>query len=119
MPKLKMRLTPRIALAVTTGVVGLAGCGGGEETGADGDGAAVVAMRDDLTFAPARIAVAPGATITWRNHGAVPHDVVADGIRSPLVRGGEEWSTRAPGAAGELAYRCSLHPGMRGRIVVE
>jgi plastocyanin len=101
-------------MATSALAAALVGCGG-----SDGGGAAAVEMRDDLTFAPARITVAPGTTIAWRNDGAVPHDVVARGIRSPLVGGGEEWTTRAPDDAGELAYRCSLHPGMRGRIVVE
>ncbi len=115
MPKLKDGVGRKLALAAMAGVVVLAGCGGGDDAGGS---AAVVEMTDELTFAPARISVAPGETITWRNTGEVPHDVVASGIRSPLVRGGEEWSTEAPETAGELAYVCSLHPGMRGRIVV-
>ena len=120
MPKLKTEICSTSALAVATAVaLALAGCGGGGDDGSGADAAAVVEMTDELTFAPAEITVAPGQTISWRNDGEVPHDVVADGIRSPLVRGGEEWSTQAPAEAGELAYVCSLHPGMRGRIVVE
>jgi plastocyanin len=116
MPKTKDGSIRKIALAAIVGVVGLAGCGGDD---AGGSAAATVEMTDELTFAPARISVAPGQTITWRNGGEVPHDVVARGIRSPLVRGGEEWSAPAPEATGELAYVCSLHPGMQGVIVVE
>lgn len=112
MPKTKLAMVPMSALAAA--VIALGGCGGG-----DGSDSAVVEMTDALTFAPPRISVAAGETITWRNTGEVPHDVVARGIRSPLVRGGEEWSTEAPDAAGELAYVCSLHPGMRGTVVVE
>lgn len=123
MPKLKDGGGRKIALVAIAGVVALAGCGGGDDGGAGGDGggggSAEVEMTDELTFAPPRISVAPGATISWRNVGEIPHDIVARGIRSPLVRGGEEWSTQAPREAGELAYACSLHPGMRGRIVVE
>ncbi|MDO8187321.1 cupredoxin domain-containing protein [Conexibacter sp. JD483] len=112
MPKNKCATILKSALVVTA--VALGGCGGGEQSGG-----VAVEMRDDLTFAPAEITVAPGQEIRWRNDGEVPHDVVAEGIGSPLVRGGEEWSTEAPAAAGTLAYACSLHPGMRGRIVVE
>ena len=120
MPKPIAGLGSTSALAVAAAVaLALAGCGGGGAPRRAAAGGAGVEMTDELTFAPAEITVAPGQTISWRNDGEVPHDVVARGIRSPLVRGGEEWSTQAPTDAGALAYACSLHPGMRGRIVVE
>ncbi len=119
MPKLNTGIASRIALAVTAAALALGGCGGGGDDGGGSGGGAEVEMTDELTFAPPRISVTPGETITWRNVGEVPHDVVARGIRSPLVRGGETWPTTAPDEPGELAYVCSLHPGMRGRIVVE
>lgn len=94
------------------------GCGS-DDSGDTAD-SATVAMNDDLSFDPQRIEVAPGTTITWHNEGEVPHDVVASSrasFRSPLVRAGEHYETTAP-ASGTVDYRCTLHPGMEGTIVV-
>lgn len=115
--------SPIFALAgisIVFAATAVAGCGGGGEEATDGASGATVEMRDDLTFAPARVAVAPGARIAWHNTGAVPHDVVAEsgaGFRSPTVREGGRWETTVRDA-GTIRYLCTLHPGMRGTIEV-
>lgn len=78
-------------------------------------GVSDVAVRDD-EFVPAAVAVPPGTTVTWRWEGANQHNVHADGFESPLQTEGEFAQTFA--APGTYGYRCTLHPFMRGEVVV-
>jgi plastocyanin len=71
----------------------------------------------DLKFLPPAIEVKPGTEVTWRFvDGAVPHNVKGDGFASPTQSRGT-WSHRFA-QAGEYRYRCDLHAGMDGRVVV-
>ena len=71
----------------------------------------------DLKFLPPAIEVPPGTEVTWRFvDGSVPHNVKGDGFAS---------ETRSRGTfghrferAGDYRYRCDLHAGMEGRVVV-
>ncbi|QKY19434.1 copper-binding protein [Halolamina sp. CBA1230] len=84
-----------VALASTGVGLGLAGCGSGgastdsptesptESGGSDGgsgeswEGTSTVEMTDDLTFAPKRIEVEAGTTVTWENVGTIGHSITA------------------------------------------
>jgi plastocyanin len=71
----------------------------------------------NLKFLPPAIEVKPGAEVTWRfADGAVPHNVKGDGFAS----GNQERGTFSHrfAKAGEYRYRCTLHAGMEGRVVV-
>jgi plastocyanin len=70
-----------------------------------------------LKFLPPAIEVAPGTEVTWRfADGAVPHNVKGDGFASKTQSKGT-FSHRFT-QAGEFRYRCTLHAGMEGRVVV-
>jgi plastocyanin len=71
----------------------------------------------DLKFRPPAIEVAPGTEVTWRfDDGSVPHDVKGDGFASEIQSRGS-FSHRFA-QAGEFRYKCTLHAGMEGRVVV-
>jgi plastocyanin len=71
----------------------------------------------DLKFLPPAIEIAPGTEVTWRFvDGSVPHDVKGDGFASEIQSRGT-FSHRFT-QAGEFRYRCTLHAGMDGRVVV-
>jgi plastocyanin len=71
----------------------------------------------DLKFQPPAIEVAPGTEVTWRFvDGSVPHDVKGDGFASEIQSRGT-FSHRFT-QPGEFRYRCTLHAGMDGRVVV-
>jgi plastocyanin len=71
----------------------------------------------DLKFLPPAIEVAPGTEVTWRfDDGSVPHDVKGDGFASEIQSRGT-FSHRFT-QAGEFPYKCTLHAGMKGRVVV-
>ena len=75
-----------------------------------------VVLGDDV-FAPVAVAVPVGTSVTWRWTGE-EHDVVLDdGRRSPVQADGT-WTARFD-TQGTVAYRCSLHPRMHGRVDVD
>jgi plastocyanin len=121
-----MRRLPTLLFPVVMAaalVLVLAGCGG-EDGGGDGGAAAApvtgvtqVAAKDSR-FSPGAIQVPAGTTVTWRfEDGFVPHDVKADGFSSgdPQRNGTFTHTFDTPGT---YPYRCTLHDGMDGRVVV-
>jgi plastocyanin len=73
----------------------------------------------NFTFGPKLLTVKVGQTVTWTNDDDIPHTVVATdkSFRSKVLDTGQSFSftfTR-PGA---VAYFCSLHPMMTGKIMV-
>ena len=73
-----------------------------------------------MEFHPAELTVAPGDTIVWINRDIVPHSATAGG------KGGWDTGVLTQGAAGRfvasrsgsVAYVCSLHPTMHGKLIV-
>ena len=75
---------------------------------------------DSFTFAPQRLTVPVGTTVTWINDDDIPHTVVASTrlFKSSALDTKDRFSFTftTPGA---YEYFCSLHPHMTGAIVVE
>jgi amicyanin len=74
---------------------------------------------DNFAFVPATLTVKAGNTVTWTNKDEDPHTVVAGGgaFRSQALGSGGTYSFSFP-AAGTFDYVCSIHPFMRGSVVV-
>ena len=74
---------------------------------------------DNFAFVPATVTVKAGSTVTWTNKDEDPHTVVADGgaFRSEALGSGGTYSFTFP-TAGTFDYVCSIHPFMRGNVVV-
>lgn len=74
---------------------------------------------DGFAFAPATLTVPPGTTVTWTNRDEEPHTVAAgDGsFHSPGMGTGATF-THTFSTAGTFDYVCSIHPMMRGTVVV-
>ncbi|ORV60162.1 amidase [Mycobacterium europaeum] len=74
---------------------------------------------DGFAFAPAMLTVAVGTTVTWTNRDEEPHTVAAsDGsFHSPGMGTGATF-THTFTAPGTFDYVCSIHPMMRGTVVV-
>jgi plastocyanin len=75
---------------------------------------------DNFTFAPQRITVKAGTTVTWTNDDDIPHTVASSTktFKSSALDTKDKFSFTftTPGA---YEYFCSLHPHMTGAIVVE
>jgi plastocyanin len=75
---------------------------------------------DDYKFAPARLTVKAGTTVTWRNKDDSPHTVASTTrvFKSKALDTDDAFSFTFT-EPGTYAYFCSLHPHMTATIVVE
>jgi plastocyanin len=81
--------------------------------------AAPTVTIDGTRYAPETLKVTRGATVTWINKDPFPHTVtVAKAFDSKEIGANRSWKHvfKAPG---RYDYICTLHPGMKGTLVVE
>ena len=75
---------------------------------------------DRFAFAPATLTISSGQSITWSNTDPVAHTTTSDdgvwdsGVLSPNATFGTNFSQ-----PGTYAYHCSIHPFMRGTVLVQ
>jgi plastocyanin len=126
-----MRRKPVLALVLAAAVV--AGCGDdteyepvvtepdkGSPGAAEPSGGKVDIAIRDARFTPSTMRLREGQIIVWTNEDREGHTVVArggDGPRSRVIRPGGrfEHTVLDPG---RIAYACTIHPRMRGTLVV-
>ena len=79
-----------------------------------------VDLPKSLKYAPAVIEVSAGTTVTWTNHDTFPHTVKlldGSGVDKPLPIGGATSITFSK--AGTVYYKCTIHPQMHGKVIVD
>ncbi len=97
------------------------GGGGGGGGGGAGPVATTAVEMKGSAFTPSAIKVASGATVTWTNSDGIDHNVTFDGAAVP-ASGNFSTGNKAltmPAAAGTYTYKCTLHPGMSGSVLVQ
>jgi plastocyanin len=74
---------------------------------------------ENFQFRPQTLEVPVGATVVWVNDDEEVHALYAldDSFRSPGIEGDATFEHTFT-KAGTVEYRCSLHPQMKGTIVV-
>ena len=75
----------------------------------------------DFAFSPASLTVNAGTTVTWTNHDSVAHQLQSDSgsaITSDLLQQGDTVSVTFS-TPGTYAYHCSVHPTMKGTVIVQ
>ncbi len=77
---------------------------------------AMVHIQDN-SFSPATLSVAVGTTVTWMHMGSAKHTVTSASFDSGILSAGATFSYTFL-SPGTYAYRCDLHSGMTGTIVV-
>ncbi len=84
-----------------------------------GNAAATIAI-DNFSFQEQTVTVAAGTPVTWVNHDDVPHKIVATdkSFSSPVLDTDGRYSHTFT-SKGTYEYFCSLHPVMKGKIVVK
>ena len=91
-----------------------------EDPNIAGTGPVATVSMDHSTFIPSDITVAPGTTVTWVNVETMPHTVVDlnKAFRSKtLVKDGTfSFTFTTPG---DFDYLCSIHPNMKGKVIVK
>jgi plastocyanin len=115
-----------------------AGCGGGGGGGGgtsstpapastsktSGGGVLKVSMKN-IQFNPGSVTVKKGGTVEWTNDDSVNHDVTKESGPGPNFVSGT--GNIGPGGTykqtfdtpGTISYRCTVHPGMTGKVVVQ
>jgi plastocyanin len=75
---------------------------------------------DNFSFTPATLTVAVGTEVTWTNRDDIPHTIVSDDktIKSKALDTDEKF-TYTFTKPGTYSYFCSIHPKMKGTIVVQ
>jgi len=70
-------------------------------------------------FSPSVIKVSAGTTVTWTNDDTIIHTVtdLEDVFDSGLIQAGESWMYKFD-QKGTLYYLCSIHPWMKGVVIV-
>jgi plastocyanin len=87
-------------------------------------GSAVAAQHtvvmDGTTYKPEALTVKRGDTVVWVNKDPFPHTVTSKegGFDSHNIGEGKSWRYTAR-KAGEFPYACTLHPTMKGVLVVQ
>lgn len=110
-----------------------AGCSSGSSTGSKqtsgksstaaskggGSSASTVDVKN-FKFSPMSLMVAVGTKVTWKFEDSTPHTVVADdkSFQSKALSGGQTYSFTFA-KAGSYSYICSIHPYMKGTVVVK
>jgi amicyanin len=87
---------------------------------ADNKPAAAEVKIDNFTFTPATLTVPVGTQITWTNRDDIPHNVVNDdaSIKSKVLDTDDKFSFTFT-KPGTYSYFCSIHPKMKGTVVVK
>jgi plastocyanin len=70
-------------------------------------------------FSPPTLTVKAGDRVVWTNQDPFPHTATAKGVfDSRTVAPGKTWTYRAT-KRGEFDYLCTLHPIMKGKLIVK
>lgn len=73
----------------------------------------------DFAFDPETVKINPGTTVRWTNKGDSVHTVVFDdGVSSGKLKKGDTFE-RTFSENGVYNYYCSIHPSMKGTVIVE
>jgi plastocyanin len=74
----------------------------------------------NFSFTPETLKVAAGTQVTWTNSDDTPHTVVIDAktIKSNALDTDEKFSYTFT-KPGTYSYFCSIHPKMKGTVVVQ
>ena len=73
-----------------------------------------------LAFTPSTLTVQRGANVTWGNADSTTHTVTSDTglFNSGNLNPGDSF-THQFNATGTFPYHCSIHPSMKGTILVQ
>lgn len=112
-----MRVTGLALLAAALGLA-LPGCGGDDPPSSSPTPSSGAIEVKDFEFSPTEETFKAGEKVDWKNTGEQIHNVKGDGFFSRAMEAGDTYSFtfKKPGS---YPYVCTLHPQMKGTVVVE
>ena len=90
------------------------GCGGGDDDASSPPNS--IAVRD-FEFAPVDFEAKAGEPVRWENEGEQIHNVKGKGFFSRAINAGDTYEFTFK-KKGSYDYVCTLHPQMKGTVVV-
>jgi plastocyanin len=74
-----------------------------------------------LKYLPNVVTVHPGDTVQWKNSDIVPHTAttVDKGFDSGSIAVGGTWTLTVPAKTGDYFYKCTFHPNMKAKLIVQ
>ena len=72
----------------------------------------------NFKYTPAVVTINKGDTVRWTNLDKAPHDAMGDDWNSEMLQTGMT-SEVTFDTAGEYDYICSVHPSMKGQVIVQ
>lgn len=73
----------------------------------------------DFAFTPSEVTVSKGTVVTWFNADSAKHTVAFDNLPIELTLNAGESQMTTFSEAGEFSYHCSIHPSMKGKVIVK
>jgi plastocyanin len=110
-----------LLLLVSTIVISSCGKSSGYNTGTNNPSPSPNAVSIvNMSFSPASLTVTAGTTVTWTNNDGMTHTVTADDVSfdSGNITAGSKFS-KVFSTVGTYAYHCTIHPTMKGTIIVK
>jgi amicyanin len=81
----------------------------------------IIVYIENFAFNPPSANIKSGETLTWENKDSAPHAIISDSnneINSPTLSNNEQYS-HTFNTAGTYEYHCSVHPSMKGKVIVQ
>jgi len=120
--KMKQRLI-LVLVAIAGATVVIAGCTSSSSNSSQATVSSTASQNSvaiqNYAFNPSTLTIHKGANVTWKNYDSVQHTVVSDSsaFSSPLLSTGDTYTFQFNNT-GSFPYYCSIHPYMKGTIVV-
>lgn len=73
---------------------------------------------NNFAFSPAVLNVSAGTTVVWINNDSAAHRISGNGFQSGDLAKGQSYSFTFT-SVGTFDYICSIHPSMKGAIIVK
>ena len=105
-------------LFILIAVILISGCYSQQTKTSNTERGANEVIIDNFAFTPQELTINSGTTITWKNNHNVVHTIVSQNLfESKTLNKGDEFAFTF-NTPGEYNYYCSIHPSMRGRIII-
>jgi plastocyanin len=73
---------------------------------------------ENFAFNPQELVIKKGNTVTWTNNDSVTHQLSGNGFQSGLLNHGDIFKSTFE-TIGTFDYNCSIHPSMKGKVIVQ
>lgn len=95
-----------------------AGSAAAAATTAPSGGTITKVTIQNFAFNPPSVTIKAGDTVEWTNQDSTTHTVTGQGFDSGDLQPGKTFSHQFTGT-GTVSYGCSIHPSMKGTVVVQ